>query len=967
MNSHIKKYLLQSTMLVGALTAGFATGAVAQDSEDDEIVVTGSRIVRADLDSASPITVVDRQDLVISGISDVGDLIQTMPSMAGSPIGTTTNNGGNGSVRVDLRGFGTARTLTLVDGKRMVDQGDFQTVPGLMIERVDILKDGASAIYGADAVSGVVNVITRKDFEGVELVGQYNMWDKTNNGEQYTLGALAGTTFDRGSVSVGVEYVDQQEVYQRDVPWDFFQDSFYIYPEGCENQLLEPWGFNTDAGCFRIGSSRIPESRLGFMNPDGSNGSTFLIGTPATQPYEVGLMIPHDGRNYNYAPVNYMQTPYQKLNIFANTQMDLGDDINLDVSLRTNKRTSAQELAPMPFNSPTDPAHSGVFNGVAYNGIHQDNYYLRQAIDAYNAANGTALPYTPVRDARRRMIETTRRFTQDVTQTQLVASLDGEIDDIKWEVFANHGYRNVESRDFGQFNGPNLFNALGPSADLDGDGQPECYGDINDPSTLIAGCVPFNFFGGGSVVRETGEITASTLTQDMIDYVSANLIDRQKDEFSEIGVGLTGDMFELPNGPLGWAVGAGYWERELSNDPDSAKQAGQVTGNTGAATQGSLENYNAYMELFAPVWGNGTQRLDLKAGVRYDDFTGIGDDITWQVGAELQALDSLKLRGTAGTVFRVPTIFNLFGGVVDSFPTYSDPCAQTPLPAGCAQTAPQLDTQVLAKVGGNPNLRPETGDSLTLGAVFTPDVGDLDMSVTVDYFDISLDDGIGTLGVNNILRQCHLEGSADACALITRRPDYSVAQIVDAPLNVAALGVEGIDTEVRMDYPASFGDISGSFIWTHLLDRSRISFPGQPLEDLAGRYDGGTSGAAYAKDKFNYSLGWAKDGMNITYRGEYIGGVDADTFCNCDPLGENLGYTDVFGNYRYDQEIDSQLYHDIILGYDWEDKGLVLTGGVTNVTNEEPPFIETGFNAGTEPAVYRVFGRGFYVRAQKTF
>ena len=944
-------------MLVGALTVGVSTSAFAQDagdqfSDSDEIIVTGSRIGRKDLDSASPITVVDREELVISGISDIGDLIQTIPSMSGSPIGTTTNNGGNGSVRIDLRGLGTARTLTLVDGKRMVDSGDFQTVPGMMIDRVDILKDGASAIYGADAVAGVVNVITRRDFDGIELVGQYNTWDKTSNGTQYTLGALAGTTFDKGNVSFGAEYVDQEAAFQRDFPWDYFQDSYYIYPEGCEDTLTEPY----PTGCYPLGSSRIPESRLTFATQ-----GTFLVGTPATVPYEVGAIVPHDGRNYNYAPVNYMQTPYTKLNMFANANYEVMDNVDFNVSLRTNNRKSAQELAPMPYNSPTDPGYSGVFNGTAYNGISEDNYYLRRAVDAYNTANGLVtgdtgfLEYEPIRDGRRRMIETNRRFTQDVTQTQVTASLDGEISGINWEVFANHGYRNVESRDFGQFSGERLSNAFGPSADLDGDGQPECYGDIADPTSIIVGCVPFNFFGGGSVTRATGEVTASTVTDDMIDYVTANLLDRQKDTFTSIGADFSGDAFELPGGTLQWAAGMGHWKRALTNDLDSNKILGNVTGNTGASTAGSVSNYNLHGELFAPVWGNGTQRLDLKGGLRYDDFSSFGDKVTWQVGAEFQALESLKLRGTAGSVFRTPTIFNLFGGVSDSFPTYSDPCAQTPLPAGCAQAAVQLDTQLLAHVGGNPNLGAESGDTITLGAVFTPKLGALNASVTVDYFRTTLDDAIGGIPTQTILNQCYVEQNQAACGLIVRRADYSIASLSQAPLNLDTLKVEGIDSELRWDYEAGFGDLRGSFIWTHVLENSQVSAITGSKDDLVGRF----SGQAYPEDKFNYSLGWAKNGMSLTYRGEYVGSLEADTFCNCGAGNQ------ADGSYR--QQIGSELYHDIVVGYDWEDKGLTVTGGVTNITNNAPPFIETGFSGGTEPATYRVFGRGFYVRAQKTF
>ncbi|MGB5470530.1 MAG: TonB-dependent receptor plug domain-containing protein, partial [Woeseiaceae bacterium] len=219
----------------GALAAGFAPGALAQGADQDvaieEIITTGSRIKRADIDSASPVTVLQRDDILASGLTDVGNIIQKMPSMSGSPIGTTTNNGGNGAVLIDLRGMGVNRTLTLVNGQRVVDGGDYQTIPSAMIERVEILKDGASAVYGADAVAGVVNIITRRDFEGIEISAQTADWFDTKSGAQNTISLIAGSTFDGGNIVVGAEFVDQQEAYQRDVPWDYFQNSYYIYPE----------------------------------------------------------------------------------------------------------------------------------------------------------------------------------------------------------------------------------------------------------------------------------------------------------------------------------------------------------------------------------------------------------------------------------------------------------------------------------------------------------------------------------------------------------------------------------------------------------------------------------------------------------------------------------------------------------------------------------------------------------------
>lgn len=936
----------------GAVAAVYAPYAAAQVGDQDtdetaleEVIVTGSRIRRADIASASPITVLDRDEIAATGMTDVGDIIQKMPSMSGSPIGTTTNNGGNGSVLIDLRGMGVVRTVTLVNGQRTVDGGDYQTIPSNMIERVEILKDGASAVYGADAVAGVVNIITRRDFEGVEVSLQTADWFDSQ-GKQDAISLIAGDTWDGGNFVFGAEFVNQEEAYQSDTPWEFFYDSYYIYPTGgCE---VDPVNL-----CYPLGSSRIPESLLIFATQ-----GAFMVGTPASQPYEVGLIAPFDGRLYNYAPVNYIQTPYERTNVFAEAHFRVSDNINFNVEFRANQRDSAQELAPVPYNSPTDPAHTGVFNGVAYSGIHQDNYYLRRAIDAYNAANGTSLVYEPVRDFRRRMIEGVRRFTQDITQYQFVAGFDGELEnlDMNWEVFANYGYRERIDVDSGQFFGPNLFNALGPSADLDGDGQPECYGDINDPSTIIAGCVPLNAFGGGAVEPLTGQPTVTTVTQDMIDYLRIDPTDQFKTEHTIFGGSVAGSLFDLPGGELGWAAGYGYWKQDFRFTPDATKVTGTVTGNVGAGTEGQLTNDAVFLEVLAPLFDNGTQEVIVKAGVRYDDYDIFDGDTTWQLGIEFQTTESLKFRGTAGTVFRAPTISELFAGEADSFVTYEDPCARTPLPPGCERVAVQRDSQVRSRVGGNPGLIPETGDTYTTGVVWTPEFGEHGFTFTVDWWSIELEDGIDSLGAQFILDSCYVNLDPQACALITRGndPDYSIARLLNTNLNVAEQTAEGVDTEIRWNYASGIGDWEAAFLWTHLLEAERTPFPGGDVEELDGLYTDPTTsfGGARPEDKINYSLQWSRGNLSLGYLGEYIGSMDTDA---------------VFIPYTYN--LDSELYHDLVASYEFgTDFGdLTFTGGITNFTDEPPPYIDLGFNAKTDPSTYRMFGIGYFLRGTWKF
>lgn len=967
-----------------------AQDADAQEEEGriEEVLVTGSRIKRADIDSASPVTVLDRTDMQLTGMLDVGDFLQKMPSMSGSPIGTTTNNGGNGAVTIDLRGLDAVRTLTLINGQRVVDGGDFQTIPANMIERIEVLKDGASAVYGADAVAGVVNIITRRDFEGVELTAQTADWFDSA-GQQNSYGFIAGTTFERGNIMFGAEYVDQEEAFQSDVPWEFMQDSFYIYPEGCERQLTAPYDGTPTGGCYRVGSSSIPEGRFRVSGNRTLNGQPvlddegepvpwplLLIGTPAADPLRnAGTPIVHDGRNYNYAPVNYLQTPYQRTNLFAEAHFDVTDNVRFNGEFRANFRESAQELAPTPlFCDNGDPCFPVDPTNPLNTGISGDNFYLRQAVQNFNAANDPAVSGSddlPVgvgaTTVRRRMFEQPRRFQQSIEQFQFVAGLEGTFAEVDWDLWFNRGVRERSDNDFGQYNGARLQQALGPSDDVDGDGVPECLTDINDPTSVIPGCVPLNLLGGGEVVRETGEPVVSGVTPEMLDFITFTLNDSFETKQTSIGADLTGDLsrlFSLPGGDLSWALGWAYWKQEFRSTPDSGKAADAVTGNAFEATEGELINNGIYLEVFAPLYDNGSQAIDLKAGYRYDTWDAFSDDDTWQLGLEFQVIEDVKLRGTAGTIFRAPTISDLFSGTFDSFPTFADPCDPTsgPIAPGCERAAPPGENQALAKVGGNPNLKPETGDTYTAGIVWTPTFGEHRVSVTVDWWKIDLDDAISNLGVQFILEDCYVNQNPDSCALVTRRPDdFGIQQILDGPLNVAKQGVEGVDSEFRWNYNSSIGQWQASVLWSHLIERTKTPFPGAPEDDLSGRFTDPTQqdGGARAEDKLNATLQWAWGDLSIGYLAEYISGLDGDTFCNCGAGNRPDG--------TYIQDISDKLYHDITISYNLSQLGVTFTGGITNIGDSAPPFIETGFNATTDPSTYRLFGIGYFARLSWKF
>jgi hypothetical protein len=316
----------------------------------------------------------------------------------------------------------------------------------------------------------------------------------------------------------------------------------------------------------------------------------------------------------------------------------------------------------------------------------------------------------------------------------------------------------------------------------------------------------------------------------------------------------------------------------------------------------------------------------------------------------------------------------LFDGLVDDAPTYADPCDPgdfesnyggngTNIAPGCQQVANRTDTQVRSRIGGTATLVPETADTFTAGFVWTPQFGDGDLSFTVDWWSIDLDDAISQYGVQFTLDECYVEQSTEElfpgvtpCDLITRRPDadFTIDNIVDRNVNVATSSGTGVDTEVRYNFETEFGDFETALLWAHLLERRRTPFPGASEDILEGRHhlnitsdDGGT----YAENKVNFSVHWYRGDLSVGYLAEFIGEIEA------------------LANYQdYTQKIDSLLYHDLVVNYDLQQFGTTrLTLGVTNLTDEEPPYIDRGFNASTDPNTYRMFGTGYFFRISQTF
>ncbi|MCL1113506.1 TonB-dependent receptor [Shewanella basaltis] len=946
MHKNVLAKSVRLALISGAAATAFAAPAVFAADEDgakvERIEVTGSRIKRTDLETASPVTVISAEQMKLQGIQDVGQFLQNSSVMSGSPAMTTTNNGGNGGTFVELRGLGSVRTLVLVNGRRPVSS-DFQNIPSSMIERIEVLKDGASATYGADAVAGVVNIITRKDFEGLEVNAQVkNSFDVSEN-KQTSFSLVAGKAFDVGHLVFGVDYVKQEEVYQGDTSIDFMNYPWQVWGDEAEESFWKNGliGTGDNANVIEVGSGSTPCGNfyLASGGPSQTNGTCDGgIATIDDMRDYVGGGPNND--TYNYAPVNYLQTPYEKLNFFIEGQFELTDTVRAYTETRINKRESRQELAAVPYDTLYDPAYSGVTpDGTEFNGVSADNYYNPFGEDVVRS--------------RRRMLEGGRSFEQDVTRFQQVIGFEGDIgDSYYFDVNYNYGHSQIISTDFGQLYGPNLAKAMGPSF-MDANGNVVC-GTEDAP---ISDCVSMNVFGGpGSV------------TQEMLDYVTAPLVDSEVYTLQTITAFIGGDLVELPAGAITGGVGYEYREEEYTARSDSGKFMGEVTGNKSKGTQGSFNVNSLFAEFRIPVLRDLplVESLELPVGVRYDDFSAFGGSTTYQLGAEWKVVDGLMVRTTYGTVFRAPTISDLYAPGSDSFPSATDPCSSANW--GSLTSAQQgfcmadgvanggsnnLDSQQLAQVGGNEELQPEEGDTFTVGIAYSPNFID-GFGITVDYWSIEIDNVIDSIGSNDSLKGCYLGGIETLCNNI-ERTNGEISYLSEKSENLSRMTAKGIDVDANYAFSALAGDFSLNLSWTHFLERENQVYNSDTftfeMQDLNGLFENDTS---YATDKINFTANYTWEDLTIAYAANYISSLDYDELLY---WGTTEGHT---------YTVDSYLYHDISATYSF-DTGTTISVGVENFTDEQPPYIEPAFNGNTDESTYRLFGASWYARFTQKF
>lgn len=951
----------------------FAQETPAEDTAGETIIVTGSRIARPDLESSSPVSFVGAEEFELQQAVNVEDVLNDLPQVIPSTSGVSNNPGG-GVATVDLRGLGSNRTLVLVDGRRYISYDpsqivDLNTIPSALIERVDVVTGGASAVYGSDAIAGVVNFITKRNFTGVELNTNYDISEQGDGG-RFNVDATIGGDFadGRGNMVVHAGYFKRNAVFA-----------------GQREETTVSLSDNGAGSLFPGGSSSIPSFRAaipGLASALGIGGATAAVRFGAN-----GDAIPYSATTnlYNAAPVNYLQVPQERFIGYSKATYEINEHFRPYVeAVFVNNRVSSQ-LAPTPIGN-TTPYRDGSLGA---------NLQLHVYSPFLGAATQTALQgldtdgdgYVSPTAYGRRFLETGPRINQDDRNAyRIVTGMSGEIAG-DWSYDGYYSYSRTKNSQVQAgniqlsallagtrtaFQDPTTGTvSVTPIAGLAGGGTLVCA----DASARANGCVPVNIYGEGRV------------SADAVDYISIRAQNQETAVEQVASFAITnGNLFDFGAGPVGIALGVEHRREFAEFIPDTFLSSGDVGGfNAGDPTEGAYNLTEFFGEVTVPLLADKPffQRLEVTGAARYSDYSNaVGGVFTWAAGALWEPISGLTLRGNYQRAIRGPNVNELFGGQTVSFDGATDPCSTADaatgalreaciangVPAAVVGTEDYLSgsTSYPALQGGNPNLTEERAKTWTVGAAFVPSFVN-GLSLTVDYYNVRIDDAISTVGAQNIVDACLTFNSPAYCSLIERAPNGEFQRFVDLNFNAAALRTQGIDAGARLDVPLGFGfsddkgKITFDFKGSYLIALDYTPVVGLPIEnECAGRF-GRTCSDTVA---FGPTPKW-RHAFRTTYR-EGPGFVSV--------LWRHIGSSrddDDSTDYAVER-LNAKNYFDLTLGYDVNDN-LSFALGVDNL-------LDTGFqpiagvqNSGngqqsnTYPATYDVLGRYYSVSARMRF
>nr|WP_312054644.1 TonB-dependent receptor [Brevundimonas diminuta] len=1024
MNYRNKERLLGSTIVAGlaiGMMAMTPTTASAQSQQEDdqstasgqpttveEVVVVGSRIRRDNYNSPSPVQVVTREETTLAGFNSTTEVLQGTAVTGGTDqinnayAGFVTN-GGPGANTLSLRGLGATRTLLLLNGRRLAPAGsrgsvgsaDLNVLPTAMIERIEVLKDGASSIYGSDAVAGVVNLITRNNIEGITIEGQFTApTDADNEGQQSRFSVVAGATGDRWHVAGSAEYYNRQELTLGARDWarcaidGYVNGDDFIDPRTGKSKC-----YTIDGGGATINTLGITREIAPAPNGDrrfagvagvpgfGASGATFTRWRPNGS---VTTGIPgFEGVGYydrdSFAPDMLKEsliTPVEVTTLYAEGAYDLQALGNAEVYAETlfNNRSSSSvayrqlsldylkgsplipsQLQFATFSGPTEtspltgPAAGADVGVRAFVGL--GLYDSTQEVDFFKQVVGLRGDFVVPNwrydvYASYSKSDATYMFEQVITDL-LRNSLD--------VVAAPAGTPAALTRQ----------GVLGTTGAM---GTVTCRTNVGNANPS---CIPAPFLTAATVGGE--------FPQDWYNYVFRPVTGTTVYDEKVVSIGLDGPLFQLPAGEVSAFVGAEWREASIDDTPGLDMQRGNIYGfSTAGITRGSDSVWEVFGEVDVPLLANMplAQSLTLNASFRYTDYKSYGDDTTYKLGLVWTPVEWLTLRGTYGTSYRAPALFEQFVGATSGFiGGGNDPCSEmTPrdpaaLVANCAtegydSTFVQTSSvTVITSGGAAAGLEAETSDNMTIGAVFQPTLpsGWGDLSFAVDYYEIEVNDGVSRIGAGAILNLCYTSSAADFaadagyCALVDRDNNGRMT-VRDSYVNVATDVVKGLDYTLRYRRDIGPGSALFNLNVSQMTERYSTLFDTDPIYDEVG-----TIGTPEFSAYFDATYTWDK--WRVRYGVEWISAAGYEEYY-ANRYGPSL-----INDYGINTEVDDYYLHSASVQYradDW-----AVTVGVRNLFNDDPSSITAGYASrlGNLPlsSAYDYVGRSAFINMTKSF
>ena len=924
---------LSLTMLAATLAAASPAPQDGATETLNEIVVTGSRIQRSDASSVGPLTTLTAGDIAAAAPTSAGDLLQALPGVGVSLNSNGTQGTSFGVSSINLRYLGSAegsgnRTLVLVDGHRWVnavggrgfrDFVDLNTIPLGIIDSIEVLKDGASAIYGADAIAGVVNIRTKRDLEGLEVNTRFGRSDRNDN-ENVSGYVNWGDRSGAASWLLSMSYNDTKPVRtdaralttRALAPLTAPPTSprgLFVLP-GLSNNVFFGTPLNFAANATNA-VTRLPDV------------TTIGVGNQADNSFRVAR-LPEDDFNTQAQGI-YAIGPSERLGAFARFGLQLSDSLDGYAEVLYNERKSSQLFSPVLLDLRGSNGYS----------IARD-----QAFNPFGTANGVptanALAFSGSTLRVQRVLDEVgnRDNQQEVKTLRVAAGLDGTAElagNWRWDAFLSWSRNEASFDALNQVNFESIFRSL------------------STPSVCGTGCTPLNIFG---------QITAP-----MADYIRYNGHDEQEATQVNFALNATRDLFDLPAGVVGFATGYEYRREKAVDIPDAfaaslstvlplvsgARQA-TTTAQSRDPTSGDYDLHELYAEVSAPLLADQplAYSLDVDAALRHSKYSTVGGETTAKFGVAYRPISTVLLRSTYSQGFRAPSILELYQGSRNTNFQAVDPCngggSGRPGCAGIPATYNQNQFgagTIAGVVAGNPNLKPETADTLAIGIALTPQFLE-GFSWTIDWFNIEVDDAIASQTATQLLQSCALRQLN--CDLIRRAATGEVLQLRQAVVNLANIEVEGIDSTLRYVVDTAAGRFD-AMIDLSYLDRFRTSIL-QPdgsltIDDRAGKSDQPRS--TFPRVKAQGGLRYSRNGFEAGYKARYIGSSK-----------------DVPGNAINGGSIKPITYHDLQFAYSFADSKYRVAIGVDNVADEQPPASAANNPINFDIYTYDIRGRYLY-------